>query len=51
FKCDICSKVFRRKNGLEIHKNQHTGRKPCVCDVCGFSCNDPSNLNKHKKRH
>ena len=36
-RCDRCSAAFLSKNELATHKLSHTGEKPFMCEVCGFS--------------
>jgi hypothetical protein len=47
--CNICNKVFGRKQELVCHvKSIHQGYK-LECDVCKISFNSKSNLNRHMK--
>ena len=36
FKCDECSKSFKRKNQLETHKATHSDERPFACNQCDF---------------
>jgi len=47
--CDICGKSFNRSAKLEIHRSVHTREKRYQCNVCEYRCNDPSNLDRHKR--
>ncbi|GFV14993.1 zinc finger protein [Trichonephila clavipes] len=49
--CDICLKVFTRKDNLTIHKLIHTGLKPFKCDICSKVFSQKSNLKHHKAVH
>ena len=39
--CRFCKKTFRQVYSLKIHMNIHTGRRPYVCEICGYSCHSP----------
>ena len=51
FKCDICEKLFKTKNILKNHFNQHHNNsgKVYYCDVCTKSFQTQRALVLHKK--
>ena len=49
--CDICSRIFRAKSQLEIHKRKHTGEKPFECSSCPTRFTTHWNLKAHQKKH
>ena len=34
YNCDLCEKLFKTKNGLKVHKNEHTGEFKFNCPYC-----------------
>ncbi|KAL5262724.1 hypothetical protein ACHWQZ_G008206 [Mnemiopsis leidyi] len=46
--CRYCKKTFKQLYSLKIHMNIHTGRRPYVCEVCGYSCHSPQVLRHHE---
>ena len=47
FRCDICEKLFYRKDKYHDHVKVHSGIKGCVCNFC-----DKAFVHKkHLKRH
>ena len=49
--CEICSKEFTWKGGLEAHKVQHTGQKPFICEICGKGFHRKCRLLTHTRSH
>ncbi|XP_055592226.1 zinc finger protein 181-like [Uranotaenia lowii] len=49
--CELCGKIFARKDQYRAHTYRHIGYKPHNCDRCGRSFSDASNYAKHVKLH
>lgn len=50
-RCDICGKVFSRRDNMERHKNRHLHREVYPCDLCGRPFSQKSYLKLHKRIH
>ncbi|XP_052764282.1 transcriptional regulator ovo-like isoform X5 [Mya arenaria] len=50
YPCQVCGKVFCRKDFLERHSVVHTGVRPYKCEVCGNRYNVRTNLTSHLKK-
>ena len=48
FKCHLCPKAYGMKHALNQHMYVHTGERPHVCQYCGDTFNDQSNLRQHE---
>lgn len=51
FKCPDCSKCFRHRSVLELHKRIHSKEKTHQCIVCGKSFNTSKSLEQHVTFH
>jgi uncharacterized Zn-finger protein len=51
FTCNVCLKIFKRKDNLMVHiKSVHEGRK-FSCEICKKSYTRKYVLDKHKEAH
>lgn len=46
-----CTATFYTQKELTSHNICHTGRMPCICEVCGRPCRDRGVLTAHMRRH
>ncbi|XP_064556148.1 zinc finger protein 721 [Drosophila montana] len=53
YKCQEpdCGATFYTQKELTSHNICHTGRMPCICEVCGRPCRDRGVLTAHMRRH
>lgn len=49
--CDICQKIFKRREHLYQHVKLHTGFRPFVCDHCSKSFMRKEHLLRHMISH
>ena len=49
--CNLCGKVFSRRDNLERHLSNHQGEKLFICDFCGKSFLRKSYLKLHHRIH
>lgn len=48
--CDLCKKKFKTKDKLKDHRRGHLVENRFHCDLCNVTCNDYSNILKHRKQ-
>ncbi|XP_063698593.1 oocyte zinc finger protein XlCOF6-like [Culicoides brevitarsis] len=48
--CDMCDKKFKTKDKLRDHRRGHFVENRFHCDLCTVTCNDYSNMLKHRKQ-
>ncbi|XP_060662388.1 zinc finger protein interacting with ribonucleoprotein K [Drosophila nasuta] len=53
YKCQEpkCEATFYTQKELTSHNICHTGRMPCICEICGRPCRDRGVLTAHMRRH
>ena len=51
YKCDICEKLFTRKNGMDRHRVMHFDERAQKCDECGRAFKRKEELARHMKIH
>lgn len=51
FNCELCGKMFARKDQYRAHTYRHIGYKPHKCTQCDKTFSDASNYAKHVKVH
>ncbi|XP_045508974.1 zinc finger protein 675-like [Colias croceus] len=49
--CDVCEKVFRDNNSLNIHKKIHTKERNFICDECNKGFRTRQHLIIHLRSH
>lgn len=51
FKCNLCSKTFKKRANLCQHNRLHTGNLPFSCNDCGTTFSRMKSLDSHKQRY
>ena len=51
FTCDVCDKVFTKRDHLTRHKNTHTDIRAFKCHVCDLTFKRKDKLTSHLKMH
>jgi len=51
FSCNMCTKTFKTRSGLKLHRAKHTGQYKFCCDVCGRGFMSKVILEEHMGRH
>jgi uncharacterized C2H2 Zn-finger protein len=49
--CDVCNKIFTRKNKLDLHKMKHYKEKNVPCEICGMIFLGVDSLSRHAETH
>jgi KRAB domain-containing zinc finger protein len=51
--CEICNKIFSKKNDMQRHVNRVHGEKikSFICEICGHGSTDQTRYNIHKSSH
>ena len=50
-KCEICEKLFFRRDSLKLHLGRHAGKKAYECKVCSKRFAGLTEVKNHMKRH
>lgn len=51
YRCELCSKCFKKKQVLTVHMLTHTGQKEYKCNICSKTFVQGSQLKVHKRIH
>lgn len=51
YKCELCERMFKTRDGLAKHAFKHTGKRPFQCEFCGKGFISHNILMAHRNTH
>jgi len=51
YQCDVCSKTFKDRSKMRVHREIHTSERNIICEVCSKHFKTLNCLRNHRRQH